>query len=198
MQLNVFVLLCVAIFTCIIIINWNFIVNCCIKFKHTWLKIPLDKEACYRNLDTLHDTFAKHDVTFWLSEGTALGFTRGGDFIDYDDDLDIGIWHSDRERFTHLVLPDLVLQGFTFAFSKMNDTFYTLHRHGEKVDIDITGPNNMCMANEDHCIKLIPHLQNLQNIQIRGKIYKIPNVSYLQYLYGPDWQTPIQGQKVVK
>ena len=80
----------------------------------------------------------------------ALGFRRENNFIDWDDDVvDIAIWKKDKNK----------LCDFTNEFKK-NGFFYdgkgiygliivpnNLDRKGEKIDIDITGKNTICIAN---------------------------------------------------
>ena len=67
------------------------------KLKHHGFHVPLDRDVCDRNLKEFK--YAMRDVPFWLSEGTALGVIREGDFISHDDDVDVGIWASDLRWF---------------------------------------------------------------------------------------------------
>lgn len=49
----------------------------------------------------------KHKIPYWLSSGTLLGAVRHGGFIPWDDDVDIEILYSDKERFIQSCLNDL-------------------------------------------------------------------------------------------
>lgn len=187
--------LVVLILLLISIIFWNLFINGFIKYKHTLFGVPLDIEVCHNNLADLHNVFNKHGVPFWLSEGTALGFIRGGEFISHDDDVDIGMWERDHEKLRKLVIPDLSRLGFTCTRVGLS-TFYTLQRGGEKVDIDIVGPELYCVANLDSCRKLLPYLREFNEITIKNRRYKVPGTDYLEYLYGPDWTTPKKSKVV--
>jgi hypothetical protein len=166
------------------------------KAKHYFFKVPLDRDVCDSNLKALKH--AMDTIPFWLSEGTALGATREGDFIAHDDDVDIGIWAHDLKRFNKEALPRLRKAGFTLDFDLFKGTFMTLSRHGERLDVDAVRPGGECMAartaaaNCGTCNCIIPYLNDMRPIQIRGETYMVPGHDYLEYLYGSDWRTPKQ------
>jgi len=177
----------------------NYLNNAIIKTKHGYLDIPLDKEICYENLAIIHNVFAKHDIFCWLSEGTALGFTRENDFITHDDDVDLGIYEKDKEKFINC-LDTLKKYGFEIAEIMNNNNFYAIIRKGEKVDIDITGPNHNCIScskawSREPCEKIIPYLK-FDKKEIRGKIYNLPKIPYLEFLYGKDWKIPKRSKVI--
>ena len=165
------------------------------KGSHLLGIVPLNKKICYENLALLHQIFKKHNIFFWLSEGTALGFRRGNDFIDYDDDLDIGIYAKDEKKM-HSAMNELNHHGFMCAGFKISSRFpYALTRKGEKICIDITGKGLHCAAIGDSCESLIPYVQTFNKITIKSKIYNIPKDDYYKKLYGNDWMIPIKNKK---
>ena len=71
-----------------------------------------------------------------------------------------------------------------------------LSRHGERLDIDAVTPGGECMAartanaNCGTCDCIIPYLNGMRLVEIRGETYAVPGLAYLEYLYGSDWRTP--------
>ena len=49
-------------------------------------------EESVRALKLLKKIFDKHNVTFWLEKGTLLGAVRHGEFVPWDDDVDISYY----------------------------------------------------------------------------------------------------------
>ena len=176
----------------------NGIKNRFIKLKHRILHVPLNIDICKENLELISDILTKYKLKFWLSEGTALGAIRDGNFILYDDDVDIGMWYTDFNKFKTVALPELIKNGFTFDQIIMNNTFLGLSRKGEKLDIDFTGEDIDCMscktknANCKNCNILIDKLSNMKYITFLGKKYLCPDIDYLEYLYGPNWKIPLR------
>ena len=173
--------------------------NYMIKNIHTKLHVPLNKNICYENLSLVHDILQKHDIFFWLSEGTALGFRRNNDFIDWDDDVDIAIWEKDKDKLC-TIIKEFKKEGFSYAGKGISvfgiNVPLKLHRKGEKIDIDITGMNTFCVANgKSDASELLNCLYDFDKIDIQGKIYNIPKEKYLVKLYGDNWMTPIRNQK---
>ena len=172
----------------------HFMWNKFTKTKHQLFKIPLDKQVCHENLAIIHRVFSDHKIFFWLSEGTALGWRRGYDFIDWDDDVDIGIWDSDYSKLLS-AMPILKQEGFSLVEARSDDTFFSFIRRGEKIDIDVTGKGRVCTANwENSCDLLLPELQKFNKVYIRGLEYNIPGDGYLRALYG-DWKIPKKTKK---
>lgn len=58
-------------------------------------------------LKCVDEICCKHNIPYWLSSGTLLGAIRHGGFIPWDDDIDIEILYSDKERFIKACLSDL-------------------------------------------------------------------------------------------
>jgi len=170
-----------------------------IKVKHLILNQELDCKIAKENLELLSDILNNANIPFWLSEGTALGARRDGNFILYDDDIDIGIWIKYYKEFKQII-PQLIKVGFTVDFQVYNNTLIWISRKGVKIDIDFTGENIICVACKTSiaqcstCNPMLKFLQKLEYIDFLGKKYLCPDIDYLEYLYGKDWKIP-QKQK---
>jgi len=176
----------------------NNIKNELIKKKHTIFNVPLNINICKENLEIIASILNQCNLMFWLSEGTALGAVRNKNFITYDDDVDLGMWYSDFNKFRRLALPIIRKNGFTVDQVKMSNSYVTISRKGEKIDIDFTDYNIECAAcgtsnaNCKNCNILIDKLSNMSYLMFLGKSYLCPGIEYLEYLYGPNWRTPLK------
>lgn len=180
--------------------------NMIIKNNHVKEITPLNKEVCYENLSIIHKVFKKFNVPFWLSEGTALGFFREKDFIQWDDDVDIGVNYSHYNVFINDIFPSLKKRGFRLAEVKDNDryVFFVLLRGNEKVDIDFIRfqePFKGCMTynyGKNPCGPIHKHLKSFSKITIKGKEYNLPKMGYITKLYGQTWKEPIKNFKTIE
>ena len=163
--------------------------NRVIKLRHEKGKL-LNKEICHENLGLIHEVFKKHNIFFWLGEGTALGFFRDNDFISYDNDTDLGLFEKDKKKF-HNCIKELKKKGFVVGDIQMHGTFVCVFRKNEKIDIDITGKGSRCMSvYNKKCDLILPYLKSFNNILIRGKQYNIPKLDYIEKVYGKEWYVP--------
>lgn len=58
-------------------------------------------------LDVIVDLCSKHDIRWFLDGGTALGAMRHQGFIPWDDDIDIGMFREEYERFLDVAAREL-------------------------------------------------------------------------------------------
>ena len=152
---------------------------------------PLDKDIAKENLAVIHDIFSRNGLFFWLSEGTALGYFRDNDIIEWDDDVDVGIFHKDKSVFVNIIIPQMIRKGFTIVQGFNN--FYSFERKGVDVDIDITGNGVMSIALMDDGDKIMPHLKDFNTCNIYGREFHLPKIDYMICLYGNDWYIPKKG-----
>ncbi len=55
----------------------------------------------------IHDICEKHNISYFLLAGTLLGAVRHGGFIPWDEDLDIGMFRTDYNKFLKVVQQEL-------------------------------------------------------------------------------------------
>ena len=50
------------------------------------------EEESLKTMKTLKEIFDRHRIGYWLDEGTLLGAVREKKFIEWDHDIDFGVW----------------------------------------------------------------------------------------------------------
>lgn len=74
----------------------------------------IDQKSAISNLKELDLIFRKHNIRYWMQDGTLLGYYRDNGFIPHDNDIDIGCRWSD---FTQDLFFEIVNNGFVFRTS---------------------------------------------------------------------------------
>ncbi len=143
---------------------------------------------------------------FFLSDGTALGAYRDGKFIEYDDDIDLGIFSGDHDDIMCL---EMTRHGFRLrsqSGSKGTASHRSFYYDQFDVRVDIVtyyeesdyywhatfGRLCRCMEN-GYCawgyikFKLTPFVF-LEN----EFLMPAPIEGYLACKYGPGWRTPVK------
>jgi hypothetical protein len=165
---------------------------------------PIDQGTCTENLLLFDDIMKRLGIEYWLSEGTALGAVRGGAFIPWDDDVDVGMHEDQRPKFIREALPELERHGFKLCYVGLAGGYFTFFRGNEALDVDIVQKGRECRACRtvwakcNTCDEMVPFLSgNLRTVNFLGRQFVVPGDSYLEYLYGPTWRTP-QKQRIVE
>ncbi|WP_226085932.1 LicD family protein [Mesobacillus sp. S13] len=58
-------------------------------------------------LYVIHQICEKHDIKYWLTDGSLLGSIRHKGFIPWDDDADIGMMREDYNKFLRIIQEEL-------------------------------------------------------------------------------------------
>jgi hypothetical protein len=97
----------------------------------------LNKPIAIKVLFELTNILSKHNIKYWLQDGTLLGYYREQDLISYDDDTDIGLFFSDIENKKYALI-EILNSGFELHKIKgyiYNSLLLTFRKEGENVDI---------------------------------------------------------------
>jgi phosphorylcholine metabolism protein LicD len=144
----------------------------------------LNKEICKRNLLDVKGVLEANNVPYWLMYGTLLGAVRDNDFIEYDSDTDLGLFHESIESFD-IVIKELMEMGFTLIRTARCDEIVSIIRDDEYMDFDFYHHQNMPFK------RLVPY-------SFLGSQFTIPEnpESFLTLLYG-NWKQRIRNQHSV-
>ncbi|MBR4448494.1 LicD family protein [Methanobrevibacter sp.] len=72
------------------------------KFKPTPF-LERIRDLSYELLRFVDNVCSKHDLTYWMDYGTLLGAVRHGDFVPWDDDLNVGMMRADYVRLAEIL-----------------------------------------------------------------------------------------------
>lgn len=164
------------------------------KKKFIYLGIKrIDKEVSFENLKDIISVMNSHKVRVSPACGTLLGIIREGDFIDWDEDIDLNILMEDIDKFKDC-LWDLKDKGFhLFRYDRCGH-LYSVTRNGEFVDFYIMEKiSPEIRTNMGPDFVLDKHLVNLRDWNFKGLTIQVPKEyeSYLELMFG-DWKTPVQ------
>lgn len=174
---------------------------------------PINKEIASENLKSAIEGLNNLDIPCFLSSGTLLGFYRGGDFIDHDEDVDLGVF---IDFFKPEILVEFRKRGFvlkrTFGSIK-SGLEYSFLRKGVQVDIFFYYKKNNTMwhgvwyVNKYINFKFLkkiglvspklrklsfPLFHNYKELNYRDFKLPIPDNAedYLKTQYGDSWRIP--------
>jgi len=91
----------------------------------------IDKDIAFANLLTAKQILEDNGIRFGLMFGTLLGAVRDGDFIDWDEDIDIYLLEEQRKDF-HNVLQLFRNRGLELV--RADGDLYSVMRDGQYID----------------------------------------------------------------
>ena len=138
----------------------------------------------------------------WLMFGTLLGVVRDGKLMDYDTDVDAGIFRRDTLAIAAAMKELCKDYGFTFIRNVCLDNTITIMRDDEYVDFSVFTENAiwyLTLTDPMICVLKDYQLDNLQPIKFLGAKFSVPQ-DYERDLviwYGKDWRTPKKGMQAL-
>lgn len=153
----------------------------------------IHKSIALDNLKCVLDILNRNHVRTSPSDGTLLGIIRDGDFIDWDEDIDLNILEEDVEAFK-VSLWDMMDVGFELLRCERCDHLYSIRRNNEYIDFYILEKiSPEVRTNMGTDFVLDEHVTNLMDWSFKGIPIQIPveYEKYLELMYG-NWKIPVQ------
>lgn len=153
----------------------------------------IDKAKARENLLLLKGILDKHRLSFCLAFGTLLGAVREKDFITHDEDIDLMMMKSDRNKLLSLLWV-LREKGFEVARYEPRGLL-SIIRKGEYIDFYFFEEYPEAPSLYHCCRDLCPKafLDEITELPFQGANFWVPKdyERYLAYTYGENWRTPI-------
>lgn len=159
-------------------------------------------------IDTLNDAteiLNNLNISFFLACGTALGIIRDGTFINYDHDIDLGIFQWEiKEQDINKIITEFG-KKFTLVhkYGTYDNGLELTFRHKQTdIPLDIflyykendywwsASYGGICDNFKFNKCRYWTSPFKLQKIKFLNKIYNIPPEKYLVESYGNDWKIP--------
>lgn len=152
----------------------------------------IDKKISKRNFEIFYDFLAKYEIKVFLAYGTMLGAAREHDFIEHDEDIDLGM---SEEYKTKLFSALFKLRNIGFEVCRYDRRgVISFMKEGEYIDIYIFRKGSEGVVECGQEIMPECFLNDLAPFEFLGKEYLAPReyVRYLEFWYGNNWMTPIK------
>lgn len=152
----------------------------------------INKEISKRNLEIFYDFLVAEKIKVFLAYGTMLGAAREHDFIDHDEDIDLGMLKEYEQRLFS-VLFKLREIGFEVCRYDRRGVI-SFSKDGEYIDIYIFGELQKGIVECGQEVMPKCFLNDLAPFVFLGKEYLAPREyeKYLEFWYGESWRTPIK------
>ena len=152
----------------------------------------MNKEIMHRNLIDFKDVMDRHNVRFVFIFGTLLGVVRGGDLIDWDNDVDTACFRPDRDRMPG-VIEDMRKLGFAIIqYPEVPEHDINFKRNGEKIETWWFEDKDSEWYYDERIRYKKDYFNNTDSINFLGRSWEVPSnkEDFLTLTYGSDWRIP--------
>lgn len=189
----------------------------------TNLPAEIGRKEAREDLELIKRVFDKYDVPLFLTFGALLGLYRDGDFIPYDDDIDLCITATIDYKTRKLIGRELLGLGFrpqpigfnVFGEIEQSEPGYNGDGESGIIVCERKIRTTLFFFKEEECpihgrdmvcypkyasLKLIStpahFFDKPDTIKYKGKKYITPSPikEYLEFTYGHNWKVPIKGK----
>lgn len=152
----------------------------------------IDKVQSAENLALFKRVLENHGIFFGLIYGTLLGAVREGDFISYDEDVDVFMLDTDREELLGLLFQ---FRDNGFEVARYDNDLLSLIRGDDYIDIYFFKKKMFGW----HCNgDRLPFkfFRKFERLKFLGDSYFTLNnpLMFLEYAYGVNWKTPVRNK----
>lgn len=151
----------------------------------------IDKQKSFENLCLFNDIAKKYSFDFILAYGTLLGAIRDKDFIDHDEDIDLGALYDEKDKLLSMLF-ELRDNGFEVARWDSRGLM-SIIRNNEYIDIYLF--KHLSKKLYAVCGAPFPKIfiDEKTTVNFKGLEFNVPAdyIENLKYLYGDSWHTPI-------
>jgi len=175
--------------------EWN-------KIKHLYVPGKVfDFKKRKKNLLEVKKILDGLGISFFLVHGVLLGAYREKNFIKYDNDIELDIFEEEFRPRLEKVYNAFIEAGFVIRVNKKRKACkMNLYKYREKISIrgiylEAGYKNNKFRMT--NCFRYPKKFyKNFVNIKFKGKTFKAPGPieSYLLYVYGDTWSTPLKSK----
>ena len=165
-----------------------------IRHKYHSLNKGMDKNIAAKILFEFDDIMKDNNIQYFLSCGTALGFYRDGNFIEWDDEIDVDVLSAKLMPKFDALKYNFLQKGFVVRTTNRGNTInMNVFKEGIKIAIsslDLQGKYRI-YSNQ----KIPQHLYNdTHKFKYLDRAFNLPNPidEYLTWYYG-DWKTVIKS-----
>jgi hypothetical protein len=168
------------------------------KFNHKKPRL-FDEEISIRNLYELTSILTKHNIIYWLQDGTLLGYVREKKLISHDKDTDLGLfWDDIKDRKD--IIKEIINLGFKISKIKgymKESLLLTFTKDGQSTDFFFYYHSNNkiyhCATGKKWQIYQYYYEPfNVKKVNFLNYTFLVPEneLKFIETKYGKDWQTP--------
>ncbi len=162
--------------------------------KNIYLGIKqINRDVAFENLKIVVRILREAGISVSPAYGTLLGIIREGDFIEWDEDIDLFVLSEDKDKLLNAfwTMKD---EGLELVRELRCGHLYSVMRNGEYIDFYIMDSISPEMrTGYGDLFMLEKYLTDLIDYNFRGLTISVPREyeECLEFLYG-DWRTPVK------
>ena len=161
-----------------------------------------DFKSRTKNLLDVKVILDKLGIPFFLTHGALLGAYRDGDWIKWDDDIELDIFDEIfRDRYdelcNNLIGSGFIIRGRKVERKKEKGEKFNLYRYKESISVRGIYLDSNYEQGKYRLTNVFQYLRkfhdNPENIEFKNVTFQAPGPieEFLEYRYGENWRTPI-------